>query len=374
VHYEKQPLFCANCKILGHNLQNCMKLNNTNNYDGPAKLKSNVDMNGKKHMVQVLSGKKLREGDFIDHVKTADKALNNEPSLDAPSQQNVEQVHLTLHNPFELLDNGSELVTDEAETADMEPTPTRLDMQTVQNPCVEDNSLGKDSMTQNTNTEDTGIFAKRPSEPMILTSCKPLLGSANGRLSFPISGPASLVSPVLQPVLTPITTTDEPVKKGNLVSPDVSKEKVGLNQTAPSEVPCNLVNRPSQSAAFSPIKMATPITIYEELGPDKGKIHVIGGSKNVTAAAKKSVQILSKLWGDVVDSDHTTDGTLDPDSDSEKMNMHPVALQFLEAQSDALHQPKSGRKSRKSSSSASSERIQTRSKKGVIKSNPKYVS
>jgi len=129
--------------------------------------------------------------------------------------------------------------------------------------------------------------------------------------------------------------------------------------------------------------MATPVTTYEELGPDKGKAQVIGDSKNVTAAAKKSVQILSKFWGDLVDSDHTTDGTMDPDTDIEKMNMHPVALKFLKEQPDALHQPQSSRKSRKSSSSArgkgsdgitSSEHIQTRSKKGVIKRNLKYVS
>lgn len=39
-------------------------------------------------------------------------------------------------------------------------------MQIVKNPSVEDNSLGKDSMTQNTNREDTGKFEKRPSEPV----------------------------------------------------------------------------------------------------------------------------------------------------------------------------------------------------------------
>ncbi|AES80665.2 hypothetical protein MTR_7g083310 [Medicago truncatula] len=96
--------------------------------------------------------------------------------------------------------------------------------------------------------------------------------------------------------------------------------------------------------------MVTPITTYEELGPDKGKVHAIGGSKNVSAAAKKSAQILSKLWVDVVD---TTDGTMDLDTDHEMI-------------------PKFSRKSGKSSSSTrgkgsdgitSSEHIQTRSKK-----------
>jgi len=99
------------------------------------------------------------------------------------------------------------------------------------------------------------------------------------------------------------------------------------------------VGESHHKVVLSPIKMASPVRIYEELGPDKGKAHVITSSKNETAAAKKSVQILSKFWGDVVESDHTTDDTMDPDTDSEKMNMHPVALKFLEAQVDALHKP-----------------------------------
>lgn len=63
--------------------------------------------------------------------------------------------------------------------------------------------------------------------------------------------------------------------------------------------------------------MVTPVRTYEELGPEKGRVQAIGGSENVSNAAKKNAQILSKLWGDVVDSDHTTDGTMDLDTDTE---------------------------------------------------------
>ena len=66
-----------------------------------------------------------------------------------------------------------------------------------------------------------------------------------------------------------------------------------------------------------------------------------------TAASLKSVKILSKFWGDVVDSQ--TDGTMGPDTDSE-MNMHPVVLKYLEAQPDANRQPKSYKKSKKNNS------------------------
>jgi len=49
VFYEKHPSFCANCKTLGHSLQNCMKLNHTYNTEVPARMKTMTDLNGKKH-------------------------------------------------------------------------------------------------------------------------------------------------------------------------------------------------------------------------------------------------------------------------------------------------------------------------------------
>jgi len=156
--------------------------------------------------------------------------------------------------------------------------------------------------------------------------------------------------------------------------------------------------RPSSLVQWSdrdklpPFTFPVPITARdEELGPDKRKIQAAESSKQYTAASLKSAKIFSKFWGDVVDSE--TDGTMDLDTDSE-MNMHPVALKYLEAQPDANHQPMSYRKTKKNSSNqictknlagsssargqgsdgiTSSESIQTRSKKGVIKTNPKYV-
>lgn len=48
VQYEKQPLFCANCKVLGHILQNCMKLSSSNKPEAPAKFKTKPNWHGKK--------------------------------------------------------------------------------------------------------------------------------------------------------------------------------------------------------------------------------------------------------------------------------------------------------------------------------------
>jgi hypothetical protein len=57
IQYEKQPPFCVNCKVLGHNLQNCRKLNGSNNTEGPVKLKTRNDLNGKKQVDADMLGK-----------------------------------------------------------------------------------------------------------------------------------------------------------------------------------------------------------------------------------------------------------------------------------------------------------------------------
>jgi hypothetical protein len=57
VVYEKQPSFCANCKSLGHSLQNCMKLNHTNAMEVPTRMPNKYDQNGKKEVATGLSDK-----------------------------------------------------------------------------------------------------------------------------------------------------------------------------------------------------------------------------------------------------------------------------------------------------------------------------
>lgn len=61
-------------------------------------------------------------------------------------------------------------------------------------------------------------------------------------------------------------------------------------------------------------RLVEPVTITEMLGPNNGKIQKANSCKHCSEAGKKIVHILSKFWGDVVDFDHTTDGTLDPDT------------------------------------------------------------
>ena len=98
-------------------------------------------------------------------------------------------------------------------------------------------------------------------------------------------------------------------------------------------------------------------------------------TSNHSAASLKSVKILKKFWGDVEDDDSASDINTD---------MEHAADIYLAKHIDIAFNTKSGRKTKKQKSSmthngkgsdgiTSSEHIQTRSKMGVIKSNPKYV-
>lgn len=128
------------------------------------------------------------------------------------------------------------------------------------------------------------------------------------------------------------------------------------------------------SQVLFPIKLAVPITsIDENLGPDKRKVQAYGGSNNHTAASLKSVKILSKFWGDMVDDDTATDSTMEPDFDTEKqvaaMKTHIDAKKYLAKQYEMASQIKPSRKTKKQKSprnqvGTSSAGIRTRSKKG----------
>jgi len=123
--------------------------------------------------------------------------------------------------------------------------------------------------------------------------------------------------------------------------------------------------------------LIVPITsVDEELSLDK---RVIGGNScdtsNHSAASLKSVKILKKFWGDVEDDDSASDINTD---------MERATNIYLAKHTDIAFNTKSGRKTKKQKSSMthngkgfdgikSSEHIQTRSKKCIIKSNHKYV-
>jgi hypothetical protein len=116
---------------------------------------------------------------------------------------------------------------------------------------------------------------------------------------------------------------------------------------------------------------ASPVTKYDQLGPDKRSIQTSTNSTQHTVAGLESVKLLSRLWGDEVDN--TSDSTSEPVTDSDNFDsaaLHPVALQYLanNMAPDAGHPFISNRKSKKhkspkNSTKAGSERVVTRSKK-----------
>jgi hypothetical protein len=136
----------------------------------------------------------------------------------------------------------------------------------------------------------------------------------------------------------------------------------------------SLVVRCSSTPVLS---LAVPVTsVDEDLSLGK---RVIGGksgdTSNHSAASLKSVQIMKEFWGDVDDDDSASDINTD---------MEHAADRYLAKHTDIASNTKPGRKTKKQKSPkthigkssdgiTSSEHIQTRSKKGVIKSNPKYL-
>ncbi|RHN41254.1 hypothetical protein MtrunA17_Chr8g0364121 [Medicago truncatula] len=124
----------------------------------------------------------------------------------------------------------------------------------------------------------------------------------------------------------------------------------------------------------------TPITTYDEnLGPDKGRISQPANSKNTSEACKKSEKLLSKFWAGGLDSDHAPDEETDM-SDEQEQNLE------RDIEEGSLFTPFMSRRQKKNKKKKHpnklndtgvqhtfSEHIQTRSKKCVIKSNPKYL-
>jgi len=131
---------------------------------------------------------------------------------------------------------------------------------------------------------------------------------------------------------------------------------------------------------LSPLKIVSPITSYDELGPDKSKVDkskvaVKVGSSNLTVASIKRVKILRKFWGDEVEEDFNTDSTMEHGTDTEKhmdsLQRHTNAQNYLDTQTFLASYIKSGRKlknhkSPKNQAGNISDRITTRSKKQNI--------
>ena len=95
-------------------------------------------------------------------------------------------------------------------------------------------------------------------------------------------------------------------------------------------------------------------------------------------ACRKSEKILSKFWADDdLDTDQASDSTLEPDINAEiegDIEDGSLFTPFMSKKQKKYNKKKHGNKLNDTMvQSTSTEHIQTRSKKSVIKSNPKYL-
>jgi hypothetical protein len=91
---------------------------------------------------------------------------------------------------------------------------------------------------------------------------------------------------------------------------------------------------PIEESQLTSVNGTQVTNLFEPLGPDKGSILKATNSSNFSAAGLKSFHIISKFWGDELDTENASDSTSEPVADSEKIDfleLHPVAQKYLEA-------------------------------------------
>jgi len=274
VQYEKHPLFCAHCIMLGHNIQSCSKLSTVNKSVGPAN-------------PQI----KPQTVNAIDNVIAKSGLIGKKP-VNASSRSNLFEKNLEAPNGYGKKPNTSKVMHSLSQ-----------DKQINSSNALEEGEVSpvlKDLSSLNDTSE---VHASGDPSKLKLTLHNSFELLEDGEDN--IAGEARPTDGEL-----PFIAIEEDLQiRDNNV--EVTIEKANLLHLIASKVTCNLVNRPSQSTTFSPIKMATPITTYEQIGPDKSKVKLPSSSINLSAAAIKSVKLLSKFWGDEVDEEPATDNTMD---------------------------------------------------------------
>jgi len=312
---------------------------------------------------------------------------------------------LSLHNSFDILNEDGELPIGEARQAELEAShipnashaldPTLdchfLSVELSENPDKKDK--GYTDLVILPQTGHSEFHVDLEMEPQNTTfssnTTVPLRSqlpcSKNGKMK---GADATTVSAQFPQIghSEPQSTTLSPHNNISLTSPvhcSMTGKLQHSDHTSAADKHALIINsdRPADCNAILTSDfptVITPITTTDEiLGPDK-RPH-IGQSviTNNTAACRKSEIILSKYGADDLDTDQTSDSTLEPGINAEIEG---------DIEDGRLFTPFMTRRQKKSNKkkhvnklndtvvqSTSSEHIQTRSKKGVIKSNPKYL-
>lgn len=305
---KNTPCF-VHCKLIGHTLQNCSKLNDTYipkassqkkdtevQFTKPETRKKTMNVSEKKAGKSVKfsvdtinktpgTSIELEDGEIslVSKVKNVVNPIKHKNG----SSLNLE---LSLHNSFDLLDVGENAYAGEPKEADgKSPFIAHNDFSSENEGEI---FIEKVSLVQNTNLEI-------PSNVMIGTS---------------------------QPVICASNKLSEDVENGKSQSleqcSNVGKRLFPSSSHAPAPLALD-----SENLGFSLMQSITsPITTTDKiLGPDKGILQKSDGTEQLTAASLKSTKILSKLWGDAPDSDlgSETDNEFHNEADASKYLLTP---------------------------------------------------
>lgn len=195
VQYEKHPLFCEHCIMIGHAIQNCSKLgahrstpasvqahkklaHTSTKHGVPLKNVMNVPGKQSSNMVRNMTHiveMEAHKAPASDLEKEVTNKNNSDGACLCNGSQDLEIVenngdNLTLHNSFSMLESEAEQGTNINNTKDKEATSTILDRQMVKNPSVGEILLEKMQLNHSTNIESPSKLLKRVSKPMDMSS------------------------------------------------------------------------------------------------------------------------------------------------------------------------------------------------------------
>ena len=389
VQYEKHPLYCAHCKMLGYSLQTSSKLNTSNNYNGSVHLSQKTHHAPSNTMTKTgLSGKQVMNNSGNDMTRTGWKgkpasgssSLTGTRTVTADSDRNQKngkcpdkqqlntiteleegeilssqkvlptqtEVHdanntsnpeLTLQNSFDLLVDDDHPVEGEARPVDGDLSPLTVEDDLNISCKVVKDPMEKDVWIHPVVLEAPESLNDGPSKTVACIPNNPKKVTKNGRQVFPIVQP----SPLVQCSHT-----------GRLSFPSAVTKSAG--QALDRDL--------NEHTVLQPI--ITPITTTNEtLGLDKRKVNLVEGPKNMSAAYLQSGIILSKFWGD--EQDTNADSTFDLESELEA---HKLKYKFADSShylaplSEPAKKSKRGRPKKQKSPKyklAASEQIQTQS-------------
>lgn len=362
VKYEKYPSFCAHCRMLGHTIQNCLKLSASNQHDATSIRDKAIPATGKVIRNQNQKVKPNPSSHFNMFVQPVvhNSEVHGSP-LVADSEQILNISHIVVPDSFVSTNMVPKIVPISLDNTfgilnELEPASDGSTQILSDKELSPENSVRK--------LDCGNILTWNNSFTMLNEDFPPLNGAAkiSEQIGFSTNpGQASIPGNVQKHVDTPSTVlvTKKLRNQSSQAHTTDSISEPDKVQEAPTESwpsqPLHFVSDKSVLNHISGYAMPQPITTYHSsLSADKLPIlkPLVYTANACSSEAQRSVDILQKFWGDYTNEEH------------ESSLVCPSAARIKKQKKQTNRQV--------SPKSTKSEHIQTRSKKGVIKSNPKY--